>query len=96
MTHCSLLTICSKIFFTNPIVATSPQFHDESEWQMPFNLEELKHREYKDVVQSLPQIYLWAWKQNETGGNISTHLRLHMRLLEAGGFGVHSGNRRHA
>ena len=46
----------------------------ESEWQMPFNLKELKHREYKDFVQSLPQIYFWTWKQNWAGGNISTHL----------------------
>ena len=27
-----------------------PSIPDESEWQMPFNLEELKHREYKEFV----------------------------------------------
>lgn len=85
----------SFFFFTNPIAAISLQFHDESKQQMPFNLVELKHREYKDFVQSLPQIYFGTWKQNWAGGNISKHLWLQMMLLEAGGFGVHFGNRRH-
>lgn len=98
MSHCSFFTICSKVFFfflTNTIAAISPQFHDESKWQVPFNLVELKQREYKDFVPCLPEIYFWTWKQNWAGGNSSTHLWLHMRLLEAGGFGVRFGNRRH-
>lgn len=43
-------------YFTSPLVAISPQFHDESEWQMPFNLEERKPREYR-FVQSLCRVY---------------------------------------
>lgn len=77
MSPCSFFTMCSKVFFfffTNPIAAISLQFHDESKQQMPFNLVELKHREYKDFVQSLPQIYFGTWKQNWAGGNISKHL----------------------
>lgn len=61
-------------FFINLIAGISPQFHDESEWQMPFNLEELKLREYKDFVPSLPQISFSTWKQNWAGGNLSAHL----------------------
>lgn len=53
-----------KSFFlfvlTNTIPAISPQFHDESKWQMPFNLVELKQREYKDFVPWLPEIYFWT------------------------------------
>ena len=44
-------------FLTNTIAAISPQFHDESKWQVPFNLVELKQREYKDFVPCLPEIY---------------------------------------
>ena len=63
MSHCSFFTICSKVFFfflTNTIATISPQFHDESKWQMPFNLVELKQREYKDFVPWLPEIYFWT------------------------------------
>lgn len=63
MSHCSPYNLLQNLFFfTNAITAISPQFHDESGWQMPFNLEELKHREHKDFVQSLSQIYFWTWK----------------------------------
>ena len=93
----SLQSAPKSFFFliTNTIAAISPQFHDESKWQIPFNLVEFKQREYKDFAPCLPEIYFWTWKQNWAGGNISTHLWLHMRLLEAGGFGVRFGNRRH-
>ena len=47
-------------FLTNTIAAISPQFHDESKWQVPFNLVELKQREYKDFVPCLPEIYFWT------------------------------------
>lgn len=61
----SLRSAPKCFFFTNPIATISPQFHDDSEWQVPFNLEELKHREYKDFVQNFPQLCFWIWKQNE-------------------------------
>ena len=47
-------------FLTNTIATISLQFHDESKWQMPFNLVELKQREYKDFVPWLPEIYFWT------------------------------------
>lgn len=71
MFHCSFFTIRSKIFLLTQIVAVSPQFHDQSKWQMSFSLVELKHREYKDFVQSLSQnLFLdleteLGWRQHQ-------------------------------
>ena len=58
----SLQSAPKSVFFflTNTIATISPQFHDESKWQMPFNLVELKQREYKDFVPWLPEIYFWT------------------------------------
>lgn len=39
--------------------------------------------------ENLRHIYFWTWRQFSTGGNISTHIWLHMKLFEASDFGVH-------
>lgn len=64
----------SFFFFNEYYCSYFPSLLYESEWQMPFHLKELKHREYRDFVQSLPQIYFWTWKQSWAASNISTHL----------------------
>lgn len=70
----SLQYTSKSFFFNESYFCCFPSLLYESEWQMPFNLKELKHREYRDFVQSRPQICSWTWKQSWAGGSISTHL----------------------